>query len=257
MPGQETVNLFGIPVARLDLAALLESVRLAVRSPRGKPWTLAYVNAHSCNLFLDDPEYRRALPLADVIYVDGNGPRLAGWLAGERLPRRMTGADWIHDLCAVSQREGFRLYFLGSGPGVAAEAAQRLQAAYPELQIVGTQNGYFGPQDEADLLREIRSAQPDVLILGMSSPLQEVWMARVAPGLDVPVIWAAGGVLEYASGRVRRAPRWMRRLGLEWLGRWMIEPRRLTRRYLTGIPVFVWRSVQHAVLRGRARRAGG
>jgi N-acetylglucosaminyldiphosphoundecaprenol N-acetyl-beta-D-mannosaminyltransferase len=256
MPGQETVDLFGIPVARLGLAAVLQSVRQAIRSPRGRPWTLAYVNAYSCNLFLEDPEYRRALPQADVIYVDGNGPRLAGWLAGERLPRRMTGADWIHDLCALSRREGFRLYFLGSGQGVAAEASLRLRGQYPGLQIVGTRDGYFRPEEEAGLLEEIRTARPDVLILGMSSPLQEVWMARVAAGLAIPVIWAAGGVLEYASGRVRRAPRWMRRLGLEWLGRWMIEPRRLTRRYLAGIPLFLWRSVRHAVAHRRARRAG-
>lgn len=249
MKDHETVDVLGIPVARLDLAGVLSRVERAILSPDGARLRLAYVNAHSCNLLFHDAAYRRALGQANLIYVDGNGPRLAAWLAGDRLPRRMTGADWIHDLCALAQRQGFRLYFLGAHPGVAEEAAVRLGRLYPGLQIVGTSHGFFSRQDEAGLLDELRRARPDLLLLAMSSPAQETWMARAAPQLDIPVIWAAGGVLEYASGRLRRAPVWMRRLGLEWLGRWWIEPRRLTRRYLVGIPLFLSRAMSHAVNR--------
>lgn len=241
------MDVLGIPVARLDLAGVLSRVQRAIRSPDRARLRLAYVNAQSCNLFFRDPEYRQALAQADLIYLDGNGPRLAAWLAGDRLPRRMTGADWIHDLCALAEREGFRLYFLGARPGVAEDAAVRLRRRYPRLQILGARHGFFSPEDEAGLLGELRRARPDILLLAMSSPKQETWMARSGPGLDIPVIWAAGGVLEYASGRLRRAPLWMRRLGLEWLGRWWIEPRRLTRRYLVGIPLFLARSLSHAL----------
>lgn len=243
------MDVLGIPVARLDLAGVLARVQQVIRSPDRARLRLAYVNAHSCNLFFEDPAYRRALAQADLIYLDGNGPRLAAWLAGDRLPPRMTGADWIHDLCALAERDGFRLYFLGAHPGVAEEAAARLRRAYPGLQILGARHGFFTTEDEARLLDELRRTRPDILLLAMSSPRQEIWMARSGPELDIPIIWAAGGVLEYASGRVRRAPLWMRRLGLEWLGRWWIEPRRLTRRYLVGIPLFLARAATHAFAR--------
>jgi N-acetylglucosaminyldiphosphoundecaprenol N-acetyl-beta-D-mannosaminyltransferase len=246
MPSFETVDLFGLRVARLDLSGVLGRVAEAVRSPGPAPFTLTYVNAHSCNLVFDDPTYRHALSLVDLIYVDGNGPRLAAWLAGDWLPPRMTGADWIHDLGHLALREGFRLYLLGSPPGTAEEAAARLGRRHPGLRVVGTCDGFFEPHREEALLDDIARARPDILVVGMSSPLQEVWMTRVSPRLRVPVIWAAGGALEYASGRLRRAPRWMRELWLEWLGRWMIEPRRLSPRYLRGIPLFLWRAVRHA-----------
>ncbi len=253
MVDYETVDVLGIPVARLDLAGVLARVEQVIRSPDQARLRLAYVNAHSCNLFFQDPEYRRALVQADLIYLDGNGPRLAAWLAGDRLPRRMTGADWINDLCALAEREGFRLYFLGAQPDVADEAAVHLRRIYPRLQILGARHGFFSSEEEAGLLDDLRRARPDILLLAMSSPKQEIWMARSGPELEIPVIWAAGGVVEYASGRLRRAPLWMRRLGLEWLGRWWIEPRRLTRRYLVGIPLFLARAVSHGVAR-RLRR---
>ncbi|MGH2627429.1 MAG: WecB/TagA/CpsF family glycosyltransferase [Anaerolineales bacterium] len=255
MKDHETVDVFGIPVARLDLAGVLARVEQSIRSPSQPRLRLAYVNAHACNLFIQDAGYRQALRQANLIYLDGNGPRLAAWLAGDRLPRRMTGADWIHDLCALAEREGFRLYFLGSHHGVAEQASVRLRRKYPELRIVGWRDGFFLPEDEAGLLDELRRLRPDILLLAMSSPKQETWMARAAPMLDVPVIWAAGGVLEYASGRLRRAPRWMRRLGLEWLGRWWIEPRRLTGRYLVGIPIFLVHAASHAFARRLRRRS--
>jgi N-acetylglucosaminyldiphosphoundecaprenol N-acetyl-beta-D-mannosaminyltransferase len=257
MPTDETVDLFGVRVARLGLPGVLDCVSDAIRSPRPVPFTLTYLNAHSCNLLFDDPTYRRALARIDLVYVDGNGPRLAAWLAGDWLPPRMTGADWIHDLGDLSRRRGYRLYFLGSPPGVADEAAARLGRAYPGLQVVGTRDGYLAPERESALLADIDRARPDILLLGMSSPLQEVWMTSVSPRLNVPVIWAAGGVLEYASGRLRRAPRWMRLIWLEWLGRWMLEPRRLTRRYLVGIPKFLWRAARHGLRRRTMPRRGG
>jgi N-acetylglucosaminyldiphosphoundecaprenol N-acetyl-beta-D-mannosaminyltransferase len=253
----EIVDVFGIPVARLDLAGVLRRVQEAIRSPGPVPLCLAYVNAHSCNLFFEDPAFRRALTLADLIYVDGNGPRLAAWLAGDHLPRRMTGADWIYDLCTLAEEERYRLYFLGSAPGVAEECAARLRRLYPRLSILGLRDGFFLPEAEPALLEEIRRLHPDILLLGMSSPRQESWMAEKASELHVPVVWAAGGVLEYASGRVRRSPRWMRRLGLEWLGRWLIDPRRLTGRYLVGVPLFLYRAVGQAIARRvRPRRSG-
>ncbi len=233
-------------MAKLALPDLLDRVRRAALAPGRRALRIAYVNAHSVNLFLDHPRYREALLAADLIYADGNGPRLAARLSGDRLPPRMTGADWIHDLCRLSVRESLSLYFLGAAPGVAQEAAHRLAERWPGLRVVGLLLGVLDATEMPALVRQIGAARPHIVLLAMGSPRQEIWMAEFGDALGVPVVWAGGGVLDYASGRIRRAPRLMCRIGLEWLGRALIEPRRLGPRYLFGIPLFVWRALRHA-----------
>jgi N-acetylglucosaminyldiphosphoundecaprenol N-acetyl-beta-D-mannosaminyltransferase len=249
----DTADVLGIPVAKLTLPELLERVRQAARAPGPCALRIAYVNAHSVNLFVTHPRYRQALLAADLIYADGNGPRLAARLAGDRLPPRMTGADWIHDLCRLAVAESLGLYFLGGAPGVAQDAARRLTARWPGLKIVGIRHGFFGVEERAELVREIGAARPHVVLLGMGSPRQEIWMAEFGAALGAPVVWAGGGVLDYASGRIRRAPRFMCRMWLEWLGRALIEPRRLGPRYLLGIPLFLWRAFTYGARRERHR----
>jgi N-acetylglucosaminyldiphosphoundecaprenol N-acetyl-beta-D-mannosaminyltransferase len=243
--------VFGFPIAGIGLSDVLEYIRSAIASSEDqiRPRMIAYANAHTCNLCTENEDFRRSLLRADLIYVDGNGPRLAAWLQGDSLPARMTGADWLEDLCQLCERHRFRLYFLGAMPGVAKEAAKRLKAKFPGLPIVGVQDGYLPPEREELALEDIHKAQPDILVLGMGSPRQEIWMARRKDDLRVPVVWGAGGVFDYASGRIPRPPWWMRRLALEWLGRMLIEPRRLAGRYLVGIPVFIARSLRHGLRR--------
>ena len=251
-PDLPTVDVFGVPIASLRLAELLEHIRLTVRRA-GRPHNpllIAYANAYTCNMLVENEEYRRAIGQVDLVYADGNGPRLAAWLSGSWLPPRMTGADWIYDLCQLCSRERFRLFFLGAGPGVAKEAAERLCAQFPSLSVVGVLDGFFAPEQQDAVLEAIRKAAPDILVLGMGTPRQEMWMAQQKHALEVPVIWGAGGVFDYASGRIPRPPRWMRRLALEWLGRMLIEPQRLVLRYLVGIPVFMARAVRQ----GRSSR---
>ena len=248
------VRVLGTPIAQLALPGLLDYFRQAVRSARKDHRTrlIAYANAHTCNLSAEDAEYRWALQQLDVVYTDGNGPRLAAWLAGSWLPPRMTAADWIYDLCRLSAREGFRLYFLGGTQGVAEQAANRLRSQVPGLSLVGAHDGYFSPEREGCVLQSIRAAAPDILAPGMGTPRQEIWMVRRRDALHVPVAWGAGGVFDYASGRIARPPWWMRKFALEWLGRMMIEPRRLAMRYLVGLPIFLARSLRY----GLSARAG-
>jgi N-acetylglucosaminyldiphosphoundecaprenol N-acetyl-beta-D-mannosaminyltransferase len=158
----------------------------------------------------------------------------------------MTGADWIHDLCALCVEMRSTLYFLGAARGVAEEAARRLGRRHPGLRVIGMSHG-FSEGDEADAIAaEIARLSPDVVVVAMGSPRQEIWMAEMAPRTGASVVWAAGGALDYASGRLRRAPRFLIRLGLEWLGRALIEPRRLGPRYLVGIPRFLLAVLRHA-----------
>ena len=247
------VDVLGIPIVRLDLSGVLDRVVEAIEHPRPTPVCLAYANAHTCNVASTDRTFRQALRRMDIVYLDGNGPRLAAWLAGTPMPRRMTGADWIHDLCNLCIHRGYRLYFLGARQGVAAAAADNLRRAHPGLEICGVHHGYFSRQAWQAIRDDIASLSPSIVLVGMASPAQEIWMLEVAASLPVPVIWGAGGVFDYTSGRLHRAPLWMRRLGLEWLGRLFFEPRRLLSRYALGVPLFLVRAIAWS-LRARLQR---
>lgn len=209
------VDLFGMPIARIDLADLLNYFHSAIdgfRQGETGSKSIVYANARSCVLFQRDVRYRQAMLAADLVYTDGNGPRLAARLAGDRLPPRMTGPDWIDELCQMCARHGHRLYLLGASPGVAERASHVLRERHPDLRLVGSRHGFFSSADEQGLLEEIQSTDPDLLILGMGSPRQEIWLMEHKDELQVPVMWAAGGALGYAAGTVRRPPLWMRRL---------------------------------------------
>jgi N-acetylglucosaminyldiphosphoundecaprenol N-acetyl-beta-D-mannosaminyltransferase len=171
----------------------------------------------------------------------------------------MTWADFIWDLAAFAEPRGFRLFFLGARPGVAERAAERLRRRYPALQIAGTQHGYFSPaagdpEHEAVLAR-MAASRADILLVGMGMPRQERWIGDNWERLSATVIMTAGAVFDYASGHLRRPPPVFSRTGLEWLGRLLIEPRRLWRRYLIGNPLFLWRVLRQRF--GYAPPTGG
>jgi N-acetylglucosaminyldiphosphoundecaprenol N-acetyl-beta-D-mannosaminyltransferase len=228
--------ILGVRVDHLRRPDLLERVVQSVR--RRVHVTFLYVNVHCMNVQSRDPQYAGILRDADIVYCDGMGVLLAARLTGQTIPERMTGADWIEDLCQVMMHHDLSLYLLGSSPQTVHGAAAALQARYPGLRIVGAGDGYaMGPETVA----QINAAHPDILLVGMGTPRQEKWIARHRGELDVPVVWAVGALFDFVSGRIPRGPRWMTQHGLEWLCRLVIEPRRLWRRYLLGNPRFLWR----------------
>jgi N-acetylglucosaminyldiphosphoundecaprenol N-acetyl-beta-D-mannosaminyltransferase len=209
-----------------------------------------YANVHTLNTAYRDADLRRLLNRADMLYCDGEGVRLAARLLRRHLPQRMTGADWIYDLCAVCQDQGFSLCFLGGGQGVAAQAAHKLRQQYPGLQVAGTHHGYFdsvGSENDR-VVAQINALRPDILLVGFGTPQQEKWIGRNFERLNVPVLWAVGALVDFVAGKVPRAPRWMLDHGLEWLFRFLVEPRRMFGRYIIGNPLFILR-----VLRQRFR----
>ena len=212
-----------------------------------------YVNAHVLNQSRSDPELRDALQASDLVYCDGYGVRLAARLIGLRVPHRMTGADWIWGVAALCQESGRSLYLLGSDPGSSTEAAATLKRWYPRLDVRGTHHGYFGldtPHSER-VLEHLAEHKPDILLVGMGTPQQELWVERNHERIDASVVWTVGALFDYVSGRVPRAPHWIADNGFEWIFRLAVEPRRMWRRYLLGNPAFLYR-----VMGERRRRAG-
>jgi N-acetylglucosaminyldiphosphoundecaprenol N-acetyl-beta-D-mannosaminyltransferase len=233
--------LFDIPIDLAQPAELLRTTTTWASETRAR--RVMYVNAHVVNQSRDDPALREALGRADLVYCDGYGVRLAARALHIPVPHRMTGADWIWDLGALCEQSGQSLYLLGSEPPVAREAAARLRQRYPRLGVVGSHHGYFdleSPHNER-VLEDIRARAPQIVLVGMGTPKQELWVDRYADELGGALVWTVGALFDYVSGRTPRAPRWLSDNGLEWIFRLGVEPTRMWRRYLIGNPIFLSR----------------
>ncbi len=210
-------------------------------------------NVHGINLAWQFPWLKAFYLRADLVYVDGAGVNLGARLLGYRLPPRLTMADLGWPAAAYLARQGHSLYLLGNPRGVAAQAARRLQAAAPGLQVLGTHHGFFqkeGPENDA-VIADINRVRPDVLMVGMGMPLEQRWVLDNHARVKARVFWTVGAGFQYWAGVIPRCPRWMADSGLEWLFRLILEPRRMARRYLWGNAVFLFKVWQE-----RRRLAG-
>ncbi len=233
---RERVRLLGVSIDALDKNALLAAVEDLVQ--RGQGSTVAYANVHVVNTAVGDEDLRRFLAAADIVYCDGVGVVYGAAITGQSLPGRMTGADWIWDFAGLAAGR-WRVFWLGGEVGVAEKAAARLREAHPALQIE-TDHGFH--EDVPALIKRINGYAPQVLLVGLGTPLQERWVLRWRSELSAPVVWVVGATHDVVSGRVSRGPRWLHQKQ-EWLARLWVEPRRLGRRYLLGNGAFLLRAL--------------
>lgn len=195
-------------------------------------------NAEIIALAQDNPELKTALAAADLTVPDGIGVVWAARRLGTPLKERVPGIELLEKLMALAATKGYTVYFLGSRPGVAEEAKRCLQERYSNLQVVGTHHGYFDAEEEAEIFSQLETIQPDILVVALGAPKQELWLMRHGERLPVKVALGVGGSLDVMSGQVKRAPPVWQRLGLEWLYRILKEPKRLKR--AGQLPRFVW-----------------
>jgi N-acetylglucosaminyldiphosphoundecaprenol N-acetyl-beta-D-mannosaminyltransferase len=240
-PARAAASIFDIPIDLAPPTDLLQTV--SGWAARRETRRVMYVNAHVVNQSHSTPGLRDALRRADLVYCDGYGVLLAARALHLAVPHRMTGADWIWSLAALCEQAGQSVYLLGSEPPVAREAAARLAQWYPRLTIAGAHHGYFevGSAHNERVIEDIVERSPDIVLVGMGTPKQELWVDRYADQLGGSVVWTVGALFDYVSGHVPRAPHWLADHGLEWIFRLAIEPQRMWRRYLIGNPAFLSR----------------
>jgi N-acetylglucosaminyldiphosphoundecaprenol N-acetyl-beta-D-mannosaminyltransferase len=172
------------------------------------------------------------------------------------LPERVTGTDLLYQFSGIAARKGYSVFLLGAAPGVADQAARNLCSVYPGLRIAGTESPVFEastPGEQGQLIARINTARPDVLFLAMGQPQGERWIFRNLAALRVPVSIQVGSAVDFAAGRVKRAPPWMRSMGLECLYRIFQEPVRLAPRYVRN-GIFLAKSMFHFAMRPKVRR---
>jgi N-acetylglucosaminyldiphosphoundecaprenol N-acetyl-beta-D-mannosaminyltransferase len=193
---------------------------------------------------------------AAFILADGKPLVWATMFSKPALPERVAGSDLLPKLCEHAVTKNYRLFFLGGAPGTAEAAAETFRQRYPGVQIVGIECPPFRDltaEEHAGLIERIRAAKPHILFVAYGQPKGEYWMDEHLPETGVPVAVQIGGTFDFFSGRLKRAPVWMRKTGLEWVFRFLQEPRRLGGRYAANI-LFLTKMVGRGML-GLNRRA--
>lgn len=231
------VDILGIAVDDVTMEGALRTIENFVASDRSH----IVVTADASGIYIaqGDPDYRRILIEADLVTPDSVGVLWAAKKRGHALPERVSGVDLVDRICEISARRGFSVYFLGAAPGVADLAAETLRAKYPGCNIVGTRHGYFDPADDEAVAREVAAFHPDVLFVAMGIPRQEKFIAATRSTIRAKAAIGVGGSLDVFSGRVKRAPKAVQKLRLEWLWRTALNPKKISKAKC--LPKFAWR----------------
>jgi N-acetylglucosaminyldiphosphoundecaprenol N-acetyl-beta-D-mannosaminyltransferase len=204
----------------------------------GVPRQICTVNPEFIMLAQKDKEFKQILDRSVLNLPDGIGVVWAAQRLGQPVRERVAGSDLVGMIADRAQTTGWRIFLLGAAEGVAEQAAIKLSKRYPLTHIVGAYAGSPRPEDEADIAAQIRSSGANVLLVAYGAPKQDKWIARNLERTGVAVAMGIGGSLDFIVGTQQRAPRWMQRVGLEWLYRLIREPWRWRRQL--ALPRFVW-----------------
>lgn len=248
----EAVSVLGVRVDRVSQAEALDRIMEIIAQRRTSGNTLPCqqlitVNPEFVMAAQHNPDFRQAINAAALVVADGIGVVWATRYLKAPTPERITGVDTLVELAKHCAASGYRLYLLGAAPGIAEEAAARLQELAPGLQIAGTYAGSPAHAEEDEIIERVHAAHADVLCVAYGAPAQDLWIYRNLSRLPAALAVGIGGAYDFISGRQQRAPRLMQRLGIEWLYRLYREPWRWRR--MLALPRFAFR----VVLKGRAR----
>ena len=237
-------NLFDVVVNNSDTGDILDSLIDMIERARNAPVPahVCFVNANNFNLAVERPDFMRILKSADLVLPDGIGVKLALRMAGGSLRRNLNGTDLFPLFMERLLPGGGGLFLLGADPETLARACAAVRDRFPGVPLLGCRDGYFKEDQEPSICEEINASGADVLVVGMGTPRQEMWVARNLHRLRTPLVMSMGGLLDFLGGKNKRAPDWMRQTGLEWIFRIIQEPGRMWKRYVVGNPVFLWRA---------------
>ncbi len=235
MNQRKQIKILGIPVDHVDMAGAVAAFEMLMA--REGTDLIVTPNSEIIVRGSRDKDLSRIIASADLVIPDGIGLVYASRLKGDPLKERVTGIDFLN--CALDRLElsGKSIFLLGGQPGIADEAAKKMKRAFPNLKVAGTRHGFFSVDEERGLIAEINESEADLLCVALGSPKQEKFMDRHHKSLNVRVAIGVGGSLDVWAGMVKRAPRFYRKFGLEWLYRLMKQPSRYKR--MAALPIFM------------------
>jgi N-acetylglucosaminyldiphosphoundecaprenol N-acetyl-beta-D-mannosaminyltransferase len=235
------VNLLGVRFHGLTKSEALAMMEKAFG--RGEARKVYIVNAHTLNLAWENPDYRSILNQADLLLNDGTGVQIVSRMAGRPFLDNLVGTDLTPLLCQRAVAKGVSVFLLGGIPGLAERAGECLQRIVPGLRMAGTHHGYFASSEEQSVREEINRSGAGMLLVAFGNPLQETWIHQNADKLRCDLCIGVGGLVDHLGGRLQRAPRWVRKAGIEWVHIMLKQPHKW-RRYLLGNPLFLYRAIR-------------
>lgn len=250
----DRAELLGLDFERVRTGDMVERCLAWCRGPRRTHIVVTANASHLC-MMRSDPSLREACQKADAAVADGMSVVWALRALGRPVPERVAGIDLMTHLLDAASKEGLRVYFLGARQVVLDALLARCRDTYPGLTVAGHHDGYFGETQHDAIVADITASAPHMLFVGMPTPFKDVWCETYRERLSVPVIMGVGGAFDVLAGYVKRAPRLVQVVGLEWAWRLLMEPRKLWRRYATTNTQFIW-LVAREVLTRRASGGG-
>jgi N-acetylglucosaminyldiphosphoundecaprenol N-acetyl-beta-D-mannosaminyltransferase len=244
----DRITLMGCQVDNLSMEETLGRIEQFIQS--GRPHQHVVVNVDKLVKASRDAELRQIINDCALINADGMPVVWASRLLGKPLKERVAGVDLFEALMKRAGEKGWRVFLLGAREEVVSKVADTYQRKYPRLVLAGYRNGYWkGEAEEAEVARQIAESRADLLFVAISSPKKEQFLGRYQAEMKIPFAMGVGGTFDVAIGRVKRAPVWMQKSGLEWFYRFLQEPRRMFRRYFIDDMAFIWLFIKEAARR--------
>ena len=233
-----SILFFDVKINPLPKSEFLDIIESSIKN--GNRIVQNGLNAAAINLLVANKELKNAYHHSDLINIDGMSIVWALRLLGHKVPERVTCPDLTDDILAMADKNNYSIFLLGAKESTLSLCRKNIQNNFPNLKIVGSQNGYYKEHEELAIIEKMKRANPDILLIGMPSPFKELFTEKYKHDLSIKYYLGVGGLFEVLAGEKKRAPKWMQNLGMEWFYRFAQEPSRLWKRYLIGNLKFVW-----------------
>lgn len=235
------VDILGTPVSSLTMDELFSDWESVINE--GQKAQVCITPANSILAARETARVQEIYKNADYVLCDGVPVKWASEFLGIPIKERITGLDVLPRIFPFASQNNFTVFLLGASPGVAETLKSVMEAKYPNVKIVGTFvppfREVFAKEENQQMIDAINAVKPDMLLVSLTAPKQDIWIAENLANLDTHVAIGIGGAFEVAAGMIQRAPLWMQKRGLEWLYRFLQEPKRMFRRYFVEAPVFI------------------
>lgn len=231
------VNILGVPIDSLNMQETVDVVNEVIKEKKSIQHVA--VNAYTLVSAQKDKELKEAIVLSDLVSADGQSVVWASKFLSTPLPQRVPAPDLMSNLIELAAKEKYKIFLLGTTQEIVNRLAEQYIQDYGEDIIGGFRNGYFDVDDEEAIVNTIAQSNSSMLFVAISSPKKELFLNKYKDRLNVPFVMGVGGAFDVLTGKIKRAPMWMQKLGLEWLYRFLQEPRRMWKRYLLGNILFI------------------
>lgn len=235
---RKRITIMNSPVDVLTMRQTIDLISDSIRER--KPIQHIVVNAAKLVLMQEDKELYQSVVKSDIINADGMAVVWAAEILGKPLPERVAGVDLMQELVILASEKKYKIFFFGGVEEVVCEVVRKYKSVFGEEIIAGYRNGYFKKNQEANIAAQIAESKADILFVGISSPTKEIFLNTYKDKLKVPFIMGVGGSFDVLAGKVKRAPKWMQKSGLEWFFRFLQEPGRMWKRYLFTNSLFIY-----------------